>query len=269
MNDDTVAPSSALTPVQEAACLLLQARSSGQPLAELPVHCRPTTAGQAYAIQDLILQELGPIGGWKVGARNAEAEPTCAPMPRRGITAGATSLDTRRFRMRGVEVELGVVLKHDLLPQPEAYTLEDVMKAIAHVCVAVEIVESRFLNNELVDRPSTLADLASHGAAIYAPLGVDVEPMARWLTPHAQLALDSGSALASLSQNPAGDIPRLLVWLANHASQRKVGLLRGQLIITGSCLPVVFAQAVDNIHAELVGIGQLNVKFGVATDAVA
>lgn len=269
MKDNTIAPTSSLTPVQEAARLLLLARSTGQPLAELPAHCRPTTAGQAYAIQDLILQELGPIGGWKVGAKNAEAEPTCAPMPRRGIRVGATSLDTRQFRMRGVEVELGVILKHDLLPRPETYTREEVMQAIARVCVAVEIVESRFLNNELVDRPSTLADLASHGATVYAPMGVDVEPMALWLTPHARLALDSGSMLASVSQNPAVDIPRLLVWLANHASQRKVGLLRGQLIITGSCLPIVFAHAVDNIHAELVGIGQLDVKFCVASDVVA
>lgn len=261
-------PSSTPDRLHEATRLLLQTRSSGQPLAELPEYCRPTTFEQAYAIQDLLLLQLGPAGGWKVGAKSPEAEPTCAPMPRGGISAGPTNLDARRFRMRGVEIEAGVVLKHDLPPRPQTYTREEVLQAINYVCVAVEIVESRFQNHEQMDRLSTLADLASHGAAIYQPVGVDPKPTVRWQAPHARLALDSGSKLAATSQNPAGELTRLLVWLANHASQRNVGLLRGQLIITGSCLPVVFAQAVDNIHAELVGIGQLNVKFGVAINAV-
>lgn len=254
--------------LNEAAHLLLQARSSGQPLAELPEHCRPTTFEQAYAIQDLLLLQLGPVGGWKVGAKNPEAEPTCAPMPHGGISVGPTSLDARRFRMRGVEIEAGVVLKHNLPPRPQAYVLEEVLQAIDYVCVAVEIVESRFQDNEQVGRLSTLADLASHGAAVYLPAGVAPKPTARWQAPHARLALDSGSTLAATSQNPAAELTRLLVWLANHASQRNVGLLQGQLIITGSCLPVAFAQAVDNIHAELLGIGQLNVKFDLAADAV-
>lgn len=262
MNDTTVASFSA----QDAARLLLQARRSGQPLSDLPEHCRPTTVEQAYSIQDLILQELGPIGGWKVGAKNAEVEPTCAPMPRSGITADAKLLDTCQFRMRGVEVELGVILRHDLLPRPEPYTREEVTKAIDYACVAVEIVESRFLDRELIDRPSTLADLASHGAAVYASHGVDAEPTEKWLRPEARLVLDSGPALASLSENPAGNILRLLVWLANHASQRNVGLLRGQLIITGSCLPLVIAKKIDEIHAELVGIGRLNVKLKSGSD---
>lgn len=255
--------------LDEAACLLLQARSSGQLLTELPEHCRPTTFEQAYAIQDLLLLQLGPVGGWKVGAKSPEAEPTCAPMPHGGISVGPTSLDARRFRMRGVEIEAGVVLRHDLPPRPQTYALEEVLQAIDYVCVAVEIVESRFQNHEQIGRLSTLADLANHGAAIYLPTGMASEPTARWQVPHARLALDSGAGLAATSQNPAGELTRLLVWLANHASQRKVGLLRGQLIITGSCLPVVFAQATDNIHAELLGIGQLEVRFGVAIDDAA
>jgi 2-keto-4-pentenoate hydratase len=253
--------------LHEATGLLLQARSSGKPLAELPEHCRPTTFEQAYAIQDLLLLQLGPVGGWKVGAKNPEAEPTCAPMPHGGISVGPTSLDARQFRMRGVEIEAGVVLRHDLPPRRQTYTLEEVLQAIDYVCVAVEIVESRFQNHEQIGRLSTLADLASHGAAIYLPVGLDPKPTARWKAPHARLTLESGATLAATSQNPAGELTRLLVWLANHASHRDVGLLRGQLIITGSCLPMVFAQAEDNIHAELVGMGQLDIKFGFAIDA--
>ena len=257
----TGAPS--LDPLQEAANLLVQAHHSQQPLVELPIHCRPNTFEQAYAIQDLVLAQLGPIGGWKVGAASPEAEPTCAPLPRSHIQVGPTRLDGSKFRLRGVEVEAGAVLQHDLPPRPQPYTLDEVLQAIGYVCVAIEMVESRFQNRDQVGRLSTLADLASHGAAIYLPTGITPHPVTAWQLPQVRLQLDSGHTLASLSENPAGEVTRLLVWLANHTSRRKTGLLRGQLIITGSCLPLLAARAVDTIHAELAGIGQLRVSLGV------
>lgn len=258
-----------LEPLEEAARLLVLAHHSGQTLEALPASCRPTTLEQAYAIQDLVLRQLGPVGGWKVGAPSPDAEPTCAPLPQAGIQAAPACLSVGRLHIRGVEVEAGVVLRQDLPPRAQPYLLHEVLEAIDYVCVAVEIVESRFRNRDQVGRLSTLADLASHGAAVYLPTGVGARPVTAWQWPHARLRLDSGPALASLSQNPAGDITRLLVWLANHASRRKIGLKRGQLIITGSCLPLLLAQADDAIQAQLDGIGQLHVRLGTAMGAAA
>lgn len=251
-----------LAPLHEAARLLLNARHTGQALEELPASCRPTTLEQAYAIQDLVLQQLGPVGGWKVGAPSPDAEPTCAPLPQAGIQAGPAKLDADRWRLRGVEVEAAVLLRHDLPPRKQPYLLDEVLDAIDCVCVAVEIVESRFRDRDRVGRLSTLADLASHGAAVYLPTGVAARPVAAWQRPHARLRLDSRRALASASQNPAGNLTRLLVWLANHNARRHIGLRRGQLILTGSCLPLVQAQARDAVEAQLEGIGQLHVRWG-------
>ncbi|MGJ7543847.1 2-keto-4-pentenoate hydratase [Variovorax sp. LT1R16] len=251
-----------LDPLQEAARLLVQAHHSGQTLDELPISCRPTTLEQAYAIQDLVLQQLGPVGGWKVGAPSPDAEPTCAPLPQAGIQAGPAGLDADRLHLRGVEVEAGVVLRQDLPPRAQPYLLDEVLAAIDYVCVAVEIVESRFRDRDRVGRLSTLADLASHGAAVYLPTGVGTHPVTAWQWPHARLRLHSGPALASVSQNPAGDITRLLVWLANHTSRREIGLRRGQLILTGSCLPLMLAQSEDAIEAQLDGIGRVHVRLG-------
>lgn len=256
-----------LDPLQEAAHLLVHAHRSGQTLEALPVSCRPTTLEQAYAIQDLVLQQLGPVGGWKVGAAGPDAEPTCAPLPQAGIQAGPATLDADRLRLRGVEVEAGVLLGQDLPPRAQPYMLDEVLAAIDCVCVAVEMVESRFCDRDRVGRLSTLADLASHGAAVYLPTGVGAHPLAAWQRPYARLQLDSGPALASISQNPAGDVTRLLVWLANHTSRRRIGLRRGQLVITGSCLPLVLADAKDAIQARLDGIGELHVRLGTVTDA--
>jgi hypothetical protein len=45
-------------------------------------------------MQDATVAALGPIGGWKVGAKSPEAEPVCAPLPASGMLAsGARSVD--------------------------------------------------------------------------------------------------------------------------------------------------------------------------------
>lgn len=41
----------------------------------------PASLAEAYAVQDALLAQLGPVGGWKVGAAGPQAEPGCAPLP--------------------------------------------------------------------------------------------------------------------------------------------------------------------------------------------
>ncbi|HEU5296843.1 MAG TPA: 2-oxopent-4-enoate hydratase, partial [Burkholderiaceae bacterium] len=60
---------------------LRRARSEGERAPHSAV-C-PASRQEAYAIQDATVAGLGPMGGWKVGAR-ARQEPTCAPLPLQG-----------------------------------------------------------------------------------------------------------------------------------------------------------------------------------------
>src|SRR3546814_6882211 len=65
----------------QAARLLLDSRNHRRPIEALPEYCRPATTAQAYAIQDAVADLLGPVGGWKVGAKGPDAQPNCAPLP--------------------------------------------------------------------------------------------------------------------------------------------------------------------------------------------
>ena len=62
-----------------------------------------TDAHEAYAVQDLVLQSLGPVGGWKVGARGLDGTPTCAPLPAAGILRTPASLADCAWRARCIE----------------------------------------------------------------------------------------------------------------------------------------------------------------------
>ena len=52
---------------QLAVEALLAARNSGAALDDLPARGRPETPEQAYAIQDAVARNLGPVAAWKVG----------------------------------------------------------------------------------------------------------------------------------------------------------------------------------------------------------
>ena len=98
---------------------LLAARHSGRRLTALPDEARPRTVGAAYAIQDAVASKLGAIGGWKVGAKSASAEPTCAPLPATLILRSPQRFAAGRFAHNGVEAELAFTLSHDLPPRPQ------------------------------------------------------------------------------------------------------------------------------------------------------
>lgn len=243
--------------LQQAADCLLQARSSGQRLQALPEALRPLNAQQAYAIQDLQLRQLGPVVAWKVGASSPSAEPGCAPITARSMVCASQPLDLSAIQHRGVEVEVGVVLGQSLPPRASAYGEEEVLAAIDFVCIAVEIVDFRFSDASQLDRWSKMADFSGHGLVTHAPQGIGPAWLRSGQVAEASLALSTSSPLSGPSQNPAGDIRRLLTWLANHASQRGIGLQAGQLIITGSCLPMQLAQPGERIQVSLKGIGSL------------
>lgn len=237
-----------------AAALLLDARRDRRPLACLPEPARPVDAAAAYAIQDEVLNALGGIGGWKVGAASPHAEPGCSPLPAEGVVPSGHAFEPAAFRMNGLEAEIAFTLARDLPPRNAPYGERDLLAALAAVHPAIEVVESRFADVKAVDALSALADFASHGALVVGPgratdLRVDQTRQ--------RVMLESGDArlYEGTGGNAAGDVMRLLVWLANHAAARCGGLRAGQVITTGSCSGLTFARPPALVRATLEGLG--------------
>ena len=168
--------------------LSLPAAAAGQALARAhrdatwvaPQLVQPADPREAYAIQDATLVALGTIGGWKVGARAAGREPTCAPLPAAGLLPDAVQLGGPAWRLRGIEVEVGFELARSLPPRAEPYALVDVVQALGAVLPVVEVVESRFADWLGAGDAAKLADLLSHGALVtgtrqpFAPAWLDL-----------------------------------------------------------------------------------------------
>jgi 2-keto-4-pentenoate hydratase len=245
----------------QATTLLLEARRSRMPLAALPESARPTDAAAAYAIQDEVLAALGGIGGWKVGAANPSSEPGCSPLPAAGVVRSGHAFAPAAFRLNGLEAEIAFTIAHDLPPLAAPYTADDLLHAIAAVHPAIEIVDSRFVDMRAVDPLSALADFGSHGALAFGPgrtHDLRVEQSRQ------RVVLEAGGKLLAdnVGGNAAGDVFRLLAWLANHAAARCGGLRAGQVITTGSCTGLTFAHPPVAVRADLAGIGACEIALG-------
>src|ERR1700677_4557936 len=133
--------------MRQAAEILLEARRELTPIVELPEALKPHTLEEAYALQDIMAEAVGPIGGWKVGAPSPEATPLFSAMPFWGGygSSGVHVTDSFR-RLRGVEAEIAFLLGQDLPVREQPYSQDEVRAAIASAHPAIELLESAFVD---------------------------------------------------------------------------------------------------------------------------
>jgi 2-keto-4-pentenoate hydratase len=246
------------TEAKEAAALLVQARASGTLLAGLPEPLVPRTAAAAYEIQQCVMAALGDIGGWKVGAPGPAAEPNCAPMPAAGIHRSPAVLPAADFAAPFIESEIAFLLAADLPAREAPYGAAEITAAIASCHPAIEIVQSRFADPDSAGPLVNLADLIRHGAFIYGDAvegwqSIDFPALAVTQT-------IEGAAPRDGIGNPAGDMLRLLVWLANTGAAWAGGLRAGQIVTCGSWTGMTRATH-GKIVTAFAGIAQVELRL--------
>jgi 2-keto-4-pentenoate hydratase len=248
--------------MRQASELLLAARRDSQPIENLPEELRPRTLDEAYVLQNIIGESLGPIGGWKVGAPSPDATPLYAPMPLLGGFAhsGQTLSESHR-RYRGVEAEIAFHLGKDLPVREQPYSREEIIHAIAGAHPAIELMEPAFLNPDTVDRLSMIGDLQMNGGFAYGA------PFAEWQSANLTkesvvVTIDGVVRFEGTASNPAGtDLLRFVTWLANEGRHRTGGLKAGEWITTGSWCGKFNATSGSEARVTFSSFGTVQVYF--------
>jgi hypothetical protein len=220
---------------RDAAELLLSARRDPtQPLLAFPAVLAPKTPEQAVLIQREVMAALGRIGGWKVGSPAPDGPCNCSPIPLTAIRASVAKMGAEPLPAPAsyVEAEIAVLLRHGLPAREVPYTRDEVLAAVAGAHPAIEVLHSRFVDPDAVDPLSNLADSLGNAAFVHGPAAPgwrEVDLAAE------EVVLTVNGAEAKRGRgNPAGDMVRLLVWLANEGARWAGGLEAGQWITTGS-----------------------------------
>jgi len=244
--------------IEALSTLFLNARHTGTCIERTPQGFAPHDTIEAYAVQDRVAETLGPVRGWKVGARTPEAEPFCAPLHESTIFCDVDTLPKGICRLFGIEAEIVYRFCTDLLPRDTPWTEQEVRAAIATAHPAIEIFDSRFCVAGSQDPLSHMADQGNHGALIvgsafeaWADLDPVDEPVA--------LTINGDCVQNHRGGNSAGEPIRLLVWLANHAAARGKPIRAGDVVTTGSMTGTVFVDAEAQVDVTFGTLGTVRV----------
>lgn len=243
--------------------LLLEARSTASPLADLPESLQPTSLEEAYFVQDAMAHALEPDGvrAWKIGAPAPDATPMYGPMISSWIADDASVLTEPRYRLRGLEAEISFRIGKDLPPRETPYTREEVVAAILSCHPAIEELEAGVTEPSKVARFTMIADLQMHGGFVHGPAVPDWQKI-DFAKESVSLAVDGEVRVERTASNTAGtDLVRLLVYLANEGSARTGGLKRGDWITTGSWTGNTFASAGSKVEVCFTTAGRVSVQF--------
>lgn len=250
---------------EQAASILVTARQKGVLVERLPVELQPANLDDGFAIQQEVSHQLGRrIVAWK-----------CAlPRPGKVIAAPIYDADIHRgdvCRMSGppracvrAEPELACLLDRDLPPRREAYSEAEVLSALGHTHLALELLGSRYSHPETLTFPELLADGLFNAGLVIGPRVNSVTGA----TP-ADLPFEFDVCLASVGQeavtfagrHPDRGVLAPIVWLANFLRSRGVGLHAGQAVITGSFAGVLELPVGRELHIGFGNLGTLPITF--------
>lgn len=226
-------------------------KGEAPPIISLPPHFIPDSEEAAYDVQNHVAALSGPVRGWKVGASGPDAEPSAAPLHAETLFADGVVLPADFFRHRGVEAEIAYRFDRAVGPDlsPDA-----VLSAVGSVHPAIEVVDTRFIEPGCQSRLTHMADQQNHGALILGPAFSDwrkFDPTQEKFV----MRIDHRRVSEQVGGNAAGDLTRLLVWLAGHAARRGLPIEAGTVVTTGSLSGAFFVPHRTHVNVRFDTLG--------------
>lgn len=217
--------------IQRFADLLLAARASVTPLADLPEDILPGDAAEADAVQFLWADKLGPIGGYKV-FQVGDRDGSLGVIPASAILASPAVMKASGAILK-IELEIAFRIGRDLTGRADGapYSPEEVTDAVAGAFAVFEIVETR-----LPPSPPALAaraDAMSNRGLVLGTEVADWRGRVRADVP-VSMAISGRSVVAAAGGHPSGDPFHPMPWLANALVRAGRPLAADQVVTTGA-----------------------------------
>ena len=155
------------------------------------------------------------------------------------------------------EGEIAFILKKDLCGP--GVTNADVLAATECVMPCFEIVDSRIRDWNIAIQ-DTVADNASCGLFVLgeeavSPRKVDLVTCGMVVEKNGAI-ISTGAGAAAL-----GSPVNCVAWLANTLGEFGISLKAGEVILSGSLVPLESVQAGDSMRVDIGGIGSASVRF--------
>jgi len=256
----------------QAAARLLEAHERRERFAPLPAGLAPRTEAEAYGIQDAFValraQTLGAIAGYKI-ALTSEAMRRFVGVdkPQAGMMLAST-VQRSPGRIRAadyvrpiIEFEVAVEIAETLPAADKPFSRSRVAQSVGAVMPAIELADDRNADyKQLAQHPLELiADNAWNEGAV---LGT---PVTDWQA----IDLAAVRGVAKINGNNVGEGRGAdamghpldaVAWLADHLASIGRGLLRGDVVITGSIVTTKAVAAGDVVRFDLTELGTVELR---------
>jgi len=260
-------PRKRLTRPERAARRLLQAHEKRERFVPLPADFAPRSLTEACAIQDAFValraQRLGALAGYKI-ALTSEAmrrfvgvdTPQAGAMLESTIRRTPARVRAADYMHLIVEFEIAVELADDLPAADKPFFRDRVAKSVGAVMAALELADDRNADySRLAAHPLDLiADNCWNEGAV---LGQAVR---EWR--HIDLAEVRGVAAINgktvgegRGRDAMGHPFDAVAWLADHLASIGRGLVRGDVVITGSIVASKYPNPGDRVEFDLGPLG--------------
>lgn len=244
----------------------LQARA---PVPPLSGRGHALSLPQAYRIQQRMLSHRLAAGqrvvGKKVGATSRAVQTMLGvDQPDFGLLldgmqhADGATVDMSRLIQPRAEGEIGFILRRAL--RGPGVTPAQVLDATESVMACLEIVDSR-IQDWKIGILDTVADNASCGvfalgAARADPRGLDLRLAGLVLERNGEVvATGAGAAVLGHPSNA-------VAWLANALGDLGIALEPGEVVLSGSLVPLIPVMRGDEFRVTIGGIGGCALRFG-------
>lgn len=243
--------------ISHAVQALLEARRSGHQVAP-PFALKDRAA--VFAIQDGVAAAIGPVAGWKVGARTPTAEPNPAPLLKGALVPSPARFDGKAMHMIGVEIEISFHIVRDVAARSAPVEGDEALAAVGDAFVGMEIVDTRLADFKNADPEWLLADNQMNHALVVG------DPIRNWKTLDwatlpVKLVVDGQTIVDQQGGLGAVDPVRPLTWMIDHAVRHRGGLRAGQAITTGSWTGLRYFPPGSHARGEFTGLGVVEASF--------
>jgi 2-keto-4-pentenoate hydratase len=257
---------------KQAARALFEAHERRERFRPLPPELTPYTREAAYAIQDAFValraEQRGAIVGYKIALASAEmrrfvgvAEPQAGVILESTVQRTPAVVRAADYVRLIVEFEIAVQMAEDLPAADAPFSAERVGRAVGAVMPALELAD---------DRDADYTELAKHPLELIADntwnegvvLGYAFE---NWR----ELDLASVRARATINGEPAGEgiggdamghPLNCVAWIADHLAAHGRGLLRSDVVITGSVIASKSVNPGDLVTFSIDGLGEVELR---------
>ena len=255
-----------------AARALLEAHEKRARYEPLPPDLAPANEEEAYLIQDdfvaLRAQTAGGIIGYKI-ALSTQAmrdfagvkEPQAGAMLQHNLRRSPCTVRAADYVRLIVEFEIALELADDLPAADAPFSRERVAAAIGAVMPAIEIADDRNADyGALARQPLDLiADNCWNEGAV---LG---EPVSDWRgldlgAVRGVARINGKEAGRGVGAEALGHPLDAVAWIARNLAYRGRGMLRGDVVITGSLVTSKMPTAGDRIEWSVGGLGAVELR---------